>query len=169
METSASCEARSAPSSYSTADAQGRGVPDGTAFGWGDHMKNPADMAMIQQLIADTVRAGGDSLDIEYKDQHEEVCAMRGPVGFGIARFPSGGKEATTLRRALYEMAKRRSTVTIDEVDYDVRVRIYDSFGEDAFRAQLTQRGRAEQSAPPARGHRRAPSKHAARRRGRGG
>jgi hypothetical protein len=133
-------------------------------------MKKPVTTTIVQQLIAHAVQAGGDSLDIEYKDRHEEVCAMRGPIGFGIARFPSSSKEAVALRQALYQMAKRRTTVTVDEIDYDVRVRIYDSFDEDAFRVQFKQAATgSNQSATSNRGHGRARSKHGASRSGRGG
>lgn len=96
--------------------------------------------AIVPQLIVQAARLGGDSLEIEYKDGYEEVCAMCGPTGAGIARFPSGGRKAADLRRELHEMAKRRTTVTIDEIEYEVRVRIYDSFGEDAFRVHFQRR-----------------------------
>ena len=66
---------------------------------------------------------------------------MRGPIGFGKGRFRSAGVEATTLRRDLYRMVKRRSTITgiVGEAHYDVRVRVYTTFGEEAFRLQFEQ------------------------------
>jgi hypothetical protein len=129
---------------------------------------------MVLELIVHCARVGGDSLDIERKDGHEEVCAMRGAIGFGIARFPSNGRKATALRRELYQLAKRRSTVTVDEIDYDVRVSIYDSFGDDAFRVQFQPRaGGPNRGAPRDRGReavRAKPARSTARsRRGRGG
>ena len=102
--------------------------------------------SVLHALVAQAARAGADALEVEYKDGCEEVVAMRGPIGFGIASFRSGGAEATALRRELHGMAKRRTTITVDQIHYDVRMRIYDSFGEEAFRVEFEQTGgKAEQ------------------------
>jgi hypothetical protein len=133
------------------------------------HMKNPTASTMVLELIAQSARVGADSLDIERKDGDEEVCAMRGPIGFGIARFPSTGRKAAALRQELYQLAKRRTTVTVDEIDYNVRVRIYDSFGDDAFRVQFQPRAeRPNRGAARDRGHGAVRGKPARSRLGRG-
>ena len=108
--------------------------------------------SILQKLVAKAAHAGADALEVEYKDGCEEVVAMRGPIGFGIASFRSTGAEATALRRDLQGMAKRRTTITVDQIYYDVRVRIYDSFGEEAFRVEFEQTaGRPNKGAAPDR------------------
>jgi len=94
-------------------------------------------MSTLEQLVAEAIRLGADALDVEYKDRHEEVAAMRGQFGVGIARFPSSSPEAEDLRHELYGIAKKRRRVRVGEVEYELRVRVRDSFGEDAFSVQL--------------------------------
>jgi hypothetical protein len=126
--------------------------------------------SLIHQLVDQAARVGADAIEVDYKDGHEEVVAMRGPIGFGIARFRSAQAEATTLRRDLYRMAKRRSTIAVGGTHYDVRVRIYDSFGEDAFRLEFKQTAAESNNAGATdRGHGAVRKKPKVSRRGRGG
>ncbi|OGA44613.1 MAG: hypothetical protein A3G24_21630 [Betaproteobacteria bacterium RIFCSPLOWO2_12_FULL_62_13] len=94
---------------------------------------------IVHRLVAQAVQLGADAIVVEYKDRREEVVAMRGPIGFGIASFRSADAEAEALRRELYRMVKRRTTIAVGEVLYDVRVHVYDSFGEDAFHVEFKQ------------------------------
>jgi hypothetical protein len=94
-------------------------------------------MSTLEQLVAEAIRRGADALEVEYKDQHEEVAAMRGQFEVGIASIPSSSPEAVELRRELYGIAKKRRRLMVGELAYELRVRAYDSFGEDAFRVQL--------------------------------
>ena len=92
---------------------------------------------IIARLVFDALRCGADGLDIEYKDGHEEVCAMKSNVGIGIARLDSSSEEAAELRERLYAMTKKRETITIQGTSYHLKAKIYDSFGEDAFRVAI--------------------------------
>jgi len=83
------------------------------------------------------IRLGADHLEVEYKDGCEEVCAMKLGIGWGIAGIPSSSPEAKSLRSELYALAKKKQRVKIDEQMYELRARIFDSFGEDAFRVEL--------------------------------
>ena len=74
---------------------------------------------------------------MEYKDGFEEVFGLRGGMGVGIARFASVGPEATALRRELQVAARKKQRVVIDEAEYELRARRYESFGEDAFHVSL--------------------------------
>lgn len=93
--------------------------------------------SIVERLTAEAVRLGVDELEIEYKDGYEEVVALVGPIGFGIARFRSSSREARSLREELYVMTKKKRRVILRDSEYDVRARVYESFGEDAFRLQL--------------------------------
>ena len=91
----------------------------------------------LEQLAAEAVRLGADELDVEHKDGCEEVFAMKSNFGMGIASLRSSSPEATSLCKELYALAKKKQRVTIDDRTYELRARIYDSFGEDAFRVVL--------------------------------
>lgn len=93
--------------------------------------------SIVERLAAEAVRLGVDELEIEYKDGYEEVVAPVGSIGFGIARFRSSGRQARSLREELYGMAKKKRRVIIGGSEYNVRARVYESFGENAFRLQL--------------------------------
>jgi hypothetical protein len=54
-----------------------------------------------------------------------------------MAKFRSSSPEAITLRKALYRIVKRKLRITVGGNQYELRGRVYDSFGEDAFRVQL--------------------------------
>ncbi len=97
-------------------------------------------MRTIEELVAEAVRLGADALDVEYKAGHEDVAAMSGQLGVGIARLRSSSPEAEELRRELYSIVKKRRHVQVGESEYELRARVRDSFGEDAFRVELRRR-----------------------------
>lgn len=94
-------------------------------------------MNTLEELVAEAIRLGADALDIDYKDQQERVAAMWGSLGVGIASMPSSSAEAQELERELYAITRKKRRITVGEFEYELRVRIRDSFGEDAFRVQL--------------------------------
>lgn len=104
-------------------------------------------MSILHRLASDAVAAGMDTLEVEYKDGHEEVCALKEGVGYGIARFRSGSPEAASLRDELRTVSKTTRFVTIEGSEYALRARVYDSFGEQAFRVALRRRAKPGGSA----------------------
>lgn len=95
---------------------------------------------LIARLVGDALRLGGNELDVEYKDGHESVCAMRNNVGIGIASLPSSSADARQLRDRLYAMTKKKDSVTIQGKSYTLKAELYDSFGEDAFRVAIREK-----------------------------
>ena len=93
--------------------------------------------ASLEQLAEQAVRLGADELEVEYKAGCEEVFAMKSNYGLGIASLRSSSPEAKSLQHELYALAKKKQRVTIDDRTYELRARIFDSFGEDAFRVKL--------------------------------
>jgi hypothetical protein len=91
----------------------------------------------LEQLVATAIGLGADRLEIEYKDRCEEVFAMKSGFGIGIASVRRSSPEAKSLRNELYALAKKKQRVKIDEHTYELRARIFDSFGEHAFRVEL--------------------------------
>ena len=92
---------------------------------------------VIERLAAKAIGLGADSLEVEYKDGCEEVCALKKGVGYGIATFRSSSPEAVSLRDELYGVARRRRRLTVGGCEYELRGRVYESFGEDAFRVEF--------------------------------
>jgi hypothetical protein len=92
---------------------------------------------VLGQLVAKAVAYGADGLEIEYKDGHEEVCAMKGSFGVGIARFPSLSDDARCLRDQFHAIRRKGRRVTTDAGDFLLRASTYDSFGETAYRVQI--------------------------------
>ena len=93
--------------------------------------------AILEPLLAKAIGLGADQLEVKYKDRCEEVFATKSGFGLGIASFRSSSPEAKSLRNDLYALAKKKQRVKIDEHTYELRARIDDSFGEDAFRVEL--------------------------------
>ncbi len=56
---------------------------------------------ILGRLIADALQHGADTLEIEYKDGHEDVCAIKGGIGFGIASIESSSEDARAMREQL--------------------------------------------------------------------
>ena len=96
-----------------------------------------AKKAILERLLAKAIALGADELEVEYKAGCEEVFAMKSNFGLGIASLRRSSPEAKSLRHELYALAKKKQRVTIDDRTYELRARIFDSFGEDAFRVKL--------------------------------
>jgi hypothetical protein len=93
--------------------------------------------AILEQLAAKAMSLGADGFEVEYKDGCEEVFAVKSGFGLGIASLRSSTAEAKSLRNELYALTKKKQSVRIGDRTYELRARIYDSFGEDAFRIEL--------------------------------
>lgn len=93
--------------------------------------------SIVQRLVAKAIGYGGDMLDVEYKDSYEEVFVGRNGIAYGIARFKSSSAQGAALRKELYGLAKKKRRIVVANEEYELRARIYDSFGEDAFQVQL--------------------------------
>ncbi len=93
--------------------------------------------SIVHGLIAEAVGLGADTLEIEYRDGYEEVSVLKGGVGFEIARLPSSGGRAASLRKELENLRKKRVKVAVSGAPYEIRTRAYDRFGEQAFEVRL--------------------------------
>ena len=94
-------------------------------------------MTILEQLAAKAMSLGADEIEVEYKASYEEVLAVKSGLGLGIASLRRFGPQAKSLRNALYALTKKQQSVRIVDRTYELRARIYDSFGEDAFRVEL--------------------------------
>ena len=96
--------------------------------------------SVLERLAAQAIAGGAKTLKIEYDEGYEEVWASQGDVGVSIgSRIPSSSEEGTLLRAELYAMGKRPRRIEVGGRTYELRCRIYDSFGEDAFEVKFGQ------------------------------
>lgn len=109
-------------------------------------------MSILQELVAEAVRLGFDTFEVEYKNGFEEVCGLKGGVGSEMARVRSSSPEGAALREELRGVIKKERRVRLGDGEYTLRGRAWDSFGEDAFRVVV----RRVPKAVGARGRRRA-------------
>jgi hypothetical protein len=89
--------------------------------------------SIVQEFAVEAIRCGADMIEVEYDEGYEEVYTRKDNIGFGT-RFK--GSESDLLRKELYGLAKKKRRMVVDNVEYELRARIYDSFGEDAFQVQ---------------------------------
>lgn len=89
---------------------------------------------MVTELLEKILHAGGDELEIEYRDRKEWFTAFNGPVGFGIGSLNS--EDAKPVFKEMDELKKRKQ-VSIGSRTYALRFRKFDSFGETVYRIQM--------------------------------
>jgi hypothetical protein len=92
---------------------------------------------ILLELVAKTLAVGAYEMQVEYEDRKEHVFAFQEGVGFGIASLDASSEEAQALREALYQIRRKQKIVTIEGVEYRLRARIHQSFGEDVFRVTI--------------------------------
>jgi len=92
---------------------------------------------LLQGLALEALRRGADAIEVEYKDGCEQVFAVRDGVGYGIARLDTSSDQAASLRKELYGLTKKRRRIASGDVEFELRVRVCGSFGEDAFRVEM--------------------------------
>ena len=94
-------------------------------------------MNIVEDIASQTIRSGGEAVEVEYKDGYEEVFPVAGRFGTSIGfRLDSSSEEGKSLREELYKIAKKKRCLTVSGREYELRCRIYDSFGEHAFRLE---------------------------------
>jgi hypothetical protein len=86
---------------------------------------------------------------VEYKDRREWVVAYRGGAGVGIANYASSSADAKELRGDLAAAAKKPVRTVIGGQVWILRVRVFDSFGEDAFEVAIDPAPKLDPSVAP--------------------
>jgi hypothetical protein len=97
-------------------------------------------MSIIEEIAFKTIRSGGEEVQVEFRDGYEEIFPLSRPSGVSLGiRLESSSHEASSLRADLYGIAKKRRRITVGGDEYELRCRVYDSFGEDALRLEWRQ------------------------------
>ena len=88
---------------------------------------------LLEGLSGHALSLGAQSIAVEYKDRREWVFANVGGTSIGIANYASSSADAKELRGDLYAAAKKPVRTVIGGQMCILKVRVFDSFGEDAF------------------------------------
>lgn len=110
-------------------------------------MGRPA--TLLEGLCGHALSLGAQSIEVEYKDSREWVFANKGGIGTGIANYASSSADAKELRGNLYAAAKKPTRTVIGGQVYILKVRIFDSFGEDAFAVSMELAPKPDPSTAP--------------------
>jgi DNA-binding MarR family transcriptional regulator len=97
-------------------------------------MGRPA--TLLEKLCGHALSLGARWLEVEYDDSREWVFVHNGGVRIGVASYASSSAAAQELRENLYAAKKTVRTVFDGQV-YLLQVRVFKSFGEDAFEVSL--------------------------------
>ena len=104
---------------------------------------------LLEGLCGHALSLGAQSIEVEYKDSREWVFANQGGIGIGIADYASSSAEAKELRGNLYAAAKKPVRTVIGGQVYILKVRVFDSFGEDAFAVSIDLAAKGDPSIAP--------------------
>jgi hypothetical protein len=105
---------------------------------------------LLEKLCAHALSIAADLIKVEYKDGREWVYAGKGVAGFGIADFRSSSEEARELRTNLHAAARRPVRTVAGGRRWMLHVRVFDSFGDDAFEVKITPAPQVDPASPPA-------------------
>jgi hypothetical protein len=111
-------------------------------------MGKPA--TLLEGLCGHALSLGAQSIGVEYQDHREWVFAKRAGIGIGIANYASSSADAKELRGNLYDAAKKPVRTVLGGQVCILRVRVFDSFGEDAFEVTIEPAPKLDPSVPPA-------------------
>jgi LexA DNA binding domain len=104
---------------------------------------------LLEDLCEQALSLGAQSIEVEYKDCREWVFARKGDIAFGTANFASLSREAKELRENLYAARKKPVRTAIGGQVWILKVGVYDSFGEDAFRVRIDPAPKLDPSVEP--------------------
>ena len=110
-------------------------------------MGRPA--TLLEGLCGHALSLGAESIEIERNDGCEWVFAQKGGTGLSIASYKSSTGDAKELRGNLYAAAKKAHRTVIAGHVYILKVRVFDSFGEDAFAVKIEPAPKLDASASP--------------------
>jgi Iron dependent repressor, N-terminal DNA binding domain len=110
-------------------------------------MGRPA--TLLEGLCGHALSLGASSIEVEHKDRREWVFARKGDLGLGIANYASSGADAKELRGNLYAAAKKTVRTVYGGQVYILKVRVFESFGEDAFAVSIHPAPKLDPSVTP--------------------
>jgi selenophosphate synthetase-related protein len=110
-------------------------------------MSKPA--TLLEGLSGHALALGAQSIVVEYKDRREWVFAQIGGTSIGIANYASSRADAKELRRNLSAAARKPVRTVLGGQVCILKVRVCESFGEDAFEVTINPAPKPDPSVAP--------------------
>ena len=107
-------------------------------------------VTLLEGLCGHALSFGAESIEVEYKDRREWVFAHTGGTRIGMANYASSSADAKELRGNLIAAAKKPFRTVIDGKIYILKVRVFESFGEDAYEVSMVAAPKLDPSVAPA-------------------
>ncbi len=104
---------------------------------------------LLEDLCDHALSCGAQSLEVEYKDGREWVFLRKGDTAYSAANFASSSRDGRELRENLYAARKKPVRAAIGGQVWILKVSVYDSFGEDAFRVTIVPAPKLDPTVPP--------------------
>jgi hypothetical protein len=104
---------------------------------------------LLEDLCRHALSCGGQSIEVEYEDRQMLVSVRKGDLAFGVARFAESSRDAKELRENLYAARKKTLKTAIGGQVWNLKIEVYDSFGEDAFRVHINAAPKRDASVAP--------------------
>jgi LexA DNA binding domain len=104
---------------------------------------------LLEDLCEHALSLGAQTIEVESKDRHELVFARNGDTVIRTANFASSSSDGKELRENLDAARKRPVRTAIGGQVWILKVSIYDSFGEDAFRVLIDPAPKLDALVPP--------------------
>jgi hypothetical protein len=105
----------------------------------------------LVRVLEEAAQAGADSLELEWEGRDLMAFQCLGHAAVGTAPFSrdlqSAVLEEVVQRAGLRRKSKGRMLLTLNEEEYEVLVKQYESFGESAFILKLNKGGRRSRPA----------------------
>jgi hypothetical protein len=104
---------------------------------------------LLEGLCGHALSHGFESIEVEYKDGREWVFAYKGGAGFAIANYASSSADGKELRENLSAARKKPVRAVLGGQLHILKVRVFDSFGEDKFEVRITRAPKPDPSVAP--------------------
>jgi hypothetical protein len=106
-------------------------------------------VTLLEQLCGHAMSFGAQSFETERKDGRQRAFAQIDNARTRIANFEDSSNDARELRANLYAATKKTVRTAIGGKVYILRVRVFESFGEDAFEVRIDPAPKLDPSVVP--------------------
>ena len=106
-------------------------------------------VTLLEQLCGHALSFGAQSFETEHKDGRQRAFAQIDGARTRIANFEDSSTDAKELRANLYAAAKKPVRTVIGGKVYILHVRVFESFGEDAFEVSIDPAPKLDPSVAP--------------------
>jgi hypothetical protein len=95
------------------------------------------EKGVLREFVEEAIRLEADTLEVEHRHPREEIFFMKNGTGLGTT-LNCSSDQAMSLRKELHALAKKkRRRFAFGGAQYELRARVYESFGEHAFEVKI--------------------------------